>query len=42
MLRFLIIVGFFLGSFPVVCPLKYFHIERHLAAKFGTNFAVLV
>jgi hypothetical protein len=26
--------------FPIVCPLKYLLIERHLAAKTGTNLAV--
>ncbi len=26
--------------FPIVCPLKYLRIERHLAAKTGTNLAV--
>jgi hypothetical protein len=37
--HFLITVVFLI-PFPVVCPLKYLHIERHLAAKFGTNFAI--
>jgi hypothetical protein len=36
--RFLITVAFSCFVFPVVCPLKYLHIERYLAAKTGTNF----
>ncbi len=31
---------FFLPRFSIVCPLKYLRIERHLAAKTGTNLAV--
>jgi hypothetical protein len=39
---FLLLLFLFLASFLVVCPLKCLRIERHLAAKTGTNFAVLV
>jgi hypothetical protein len=40
--RFLTTVALSCFVFPVVCPLKYLRIERHLAAKFGTNSAVLL
>ena len=40
MWRFLTTVAFSCFVFPVVCPLKFLRIERHLAAKTGTNLAV--
>ena len=37
---FLLLLFLFLASFLVACPLKCLRIERHLAAKTGTNSAV--